>query len=233
MVLVQDGEQSVYDVTAHLGPSSGNAPLSMRAGQTVAVTGLSAREPGQIAPEGLEASARQASFSCVWAEVKSWRRRHGPVVAAVVTCSMFNLNQSELVTIDGTQGPGAMMVNLSALPSMLYSPAFHTELVSLASLREAAALQRSCCMPAICRVSMTSAPSIVIRCDSLSVLTCPSLHDFSSVQPENCRANFAATVGECMRRAKNCCGARLLALMRCLVEARVAAKTWLWMRSVP
>ncbi|BDA46838.1 hypothetical protein COCOBI_09-2910 [Coccomyxa sp. Obi] len=128
LMRIMDSGEAVYDVTAVLGPSSGNALLSMRAGQTVAATGLCAREPGQSAQEGVEASAGQASFSCVWAE-----------------------------------GPGAMMVNLSALPSMLYSPAFHTELVSLASLREAAALQRSCCMPAICRVSITGAPSVVIR----------------------------------------------------------------------
>lgn len=87
-VLVQDGEHSVYDVTAHLGPSSGNALLSMRAGQTVAATGLSAREPGQSAQEDLEASAHQASFSCVWAEVKSWCPRYEPIAAAVVTCSI-------------------------------------------------------------------------------------------------------------------------------------------------
>ncbi len=85
---MQDGEQSVYHVTAHLGPSGGIALLSMRAGQTVAATGLSTREPGQRAQEGLEASASQASFSWIWAEVKSKRPRYGPVAAAVVACRM-------------------------------------------------------------------------------------------------------------------------------------------------
>lgn len=35
-----------------------------------------------------------------------------------------------------------------------------------------------------------------------------------------------------MRYARNCCGVRLSALMECLVETIVAAKTWLRMRSV-
>ena len=61
------------------------------------------------------------------------------------------------------QGPGALVVSLSALPSLLYSPAFSANLVSLASLRQASALKLSCGLPALCEVSLASPPSILVR----------------------------------------------------------------------
>lgn len=61
------------------------------------------------------------------------------------------------------QGPGALLVSLSALPSLLYSPALNANHVSLASLRQASALKLSCCLPALCEVSLARPPSILIR----------------------------------------------------------------------
>ena len=66
-IWMQDSEGAVHEVTALLGPSSRNSLLSLRAGHTVAATGLVIREECQPAQEAMGAPHATCHFT--WAEV--------------------------------------------------------------------------------------------------------------------------------------------------------------------